>query len=128
MVNYDKLTKQEKRILEREVEEYFVKRVKELKLDCRKLNPQMCKGIPDRLVFDPNGRVGPLFVELKRDFKAKASPMQIYLARGLRTFIIHSKEEVETFLRKYFPVNYSDDKHKKDREEFYKSRGVIING
>ena len=101
-----KLSKKETRELEKEVEEYLVKRVKECDLDQRKLNPQACKGIPDRLIFDPSGRQMHQFVELKRDFKAKASPLQVYLARGLNTTIIHSREEVEQFLMWYFIKSY----------------------
>lgn len=97
-----KLTKQQQQALEKEVEDYLVQRVKDCGLDQRKLNPQMCKGIPDRLVFDPQGRHGAQFVETKRDFKAKASAMQTYLAKGLNTIFIYSKEEVEQFLWQYF--------------------------
>lgn len=97
-----KLNKKETRELEEEVEKYLVKRVKECGLDQRKLNPQACKGIPDRLVFDPKGLCNPQFVELKRDFREKASPLQIYLAKGLKTIFIHSKEEVEQLLWQYF--------------------------
>lgn len=96
------LSRSQTRALETEVENYLVKRVKECGLDQRKLNPQMCKGIPDRIVFDPKGRHGPQFVELKRDFKGKASAMQLYLAKGLNTVFLYSKEEVEQFLWQYF--------------------------
>lgn len=105
-----KLTKSQIRALEAEVENYLVKRCKECGLDFRKLNPQMCKGIPDRLVFDPKGVEQHQFVELKRDFKAKASPMQVYLARGLQTIFIHSLEEVENFLWFKFPRAYQKPK------------------
>lgn len=100
------LTKAETRILEKVVEDYLVQRIKDCGLDQRKLNPQMCKGIPDRLVFDPKGLYNPQFVETKRDFKAKASSMQLYLAKGLNTVFIHSKEDVEYFLWMYFLKTY----------------------
>jgi hypothetical protein len=101
------LTKHEEKKLERAIEAWLVMRIKECGLDERKLNPQACKGIPDRLVFDPKGRYQVQFVELKRNFQAKASPMQIYLAKGLNTKFIHSKEEVEMFLWNYFTQCYT---------------------
>lgn len=104
------VSKRDARILEYEVEKYLVKRVKECGLDERKLNPQACKGIPDRLVFDPQGRCQPQFVETKRDFKAKASSLQIYLAKGLNTKFIHSKEEVEELLWQYFTPAFKSSK------------------
>lgn len=101
-----KLTKKEIDALEKEVEDYLCQRVKDCGLDQRKLNPQGCRGIPDRLVFDPTGGHNPQFVETKREFKSRASAMQIYLAKGLKTLFIYSKEEVEYFLFHYFTRKY----------------------
>ena len=105
-----KLTDKETRILEQEVEQYLVRRAKQCGLEILKLNPQGAKGIPDRLVFHPNGIHGPQFVELKRDFQAKASPLQKHYAKGLNTIFLHSKEEVEYFLHHYFIQSYVPSK------------------
>jgi len=98
--------KKEMRALEKAVEDYLCARVKECGLDIRKLNPQTCKGIPDRLIFDPLGRYAPVFAELKRDFAAKASPLQLYMAKGLATVFVHSKEEAEELLWLHFTRLY----------------------
>lgn len=96
----------EAKLLEKTTEDYLVKRVKELGLDERKLNPQMCKGIPDRLVFDPKGLLPPQFVECKRPKGGVVGPMQEYLKRGLRTLFVQDKSEVEYFLSMYFTRYY----------------------
>jgi len=102
-----KLTKKEIATLEKEVEDYFVKRVKECDLEQRKLNPSMCKGIADRLVWSPSGLRQPRFVELKRPKGGVISPLQHSMAKGLNYLFLTSKEEVEYFLRIYFPENYN---------------------
>jgi len=99
-------TKQESRVLEKIVEDYLCLRVKELGLTQRKLNPNTCKGIPDRLVWHPDGLGQVTFVEVKRDWKARASKLQLELAKGLKTIFIYSKSDVETFLWQYYTTHY----------------------
>lgn len=101
----------EKAMYEKEVEDYLVKRVKELGLDERKLNPQMCKGIPDRVVFDPKGVLPSHFIECKRPVGGKKGKMQEYLARGLRTLFIDTKADVEYFLGMYYTKYYKKPKN-----------------
>ena len=115
-------TKKETKEYEAKLEAYLVKRIKELQLDERKLNPNACKGIPDRIVFDPLGRYIPRFVEVKRDKKAKVHDMQVYLARGLNTTIISSKEEAEKFLYNYFNHHYNT--HEMKINEFERNSRV----
>ena len=91
---------------ESEIEDYLVIRVKEIGLDERKLNPRMCKGIPDRIVFDPKGVANPQFVEVKAPEGGRKGEMQKYLARGLKTLFVSNKPEVEYFLAMYFTLYY----------------------
>ena len=117
----DLLSKKDRDILEAEVEAYLCRRAKEMQLDILKLNPQSCKGIPDRLIFDPKGVANPHFVETKRNQKAKVQPLQVYLSRGLRSLFIKSKDDVETFLWKYYPDHYLRDQAIKKEEQDHKN-------
>lgn len=101
-----RLSKRQSRQLESSLEDYFVMRCRECGLEVVKLNPQACKGIPDRLVMDPQGFYPPRFVELKRDFAAKATPLQAHMARALKTVFVRSADEAESALYSCFRLRY----------------------
>jgi len=83
------------------IENYFVKKVKELGGMAIKLISPNFAGLPDRLVLLPHGKV--LFVELKATGK-KARPLQIAVHRKLEkldfdVYVIDSIEEVNKLLQ-----------------------------
>lgn len=106
-------------MLERDVEAYLVKRVKELGGEVRKVKWIGRRGAPDRLVMLPNGRVFAVderghgrttWVELKRPGLAAAFPKNAHerqqhrehermRAMGQRVVVIDSIEGVEELLR-----------------------------
>ena len=87
-------------LLERDLEAYFSKKCKELKLLTLKLNVRYARGWPDRIVPLPDGRV--LWVELKRP-GGKLSPLQVKVHTDLRKLdhnvqTIDSKEGIDRVL------------------------------
>lgn len=87
-------------MLEISIEKALVDRVKELGGLCYKLTGY--KGIPDRLVLLPGGKI--FFVELKR-IKGKCSPAQMLVHAKIRSmkisvFVINSQEKLD----KYIPL------------------------
>lgn len=85
-------------MLERQVEQYLVKRVKSLGGISLKLTSLI--GIPDRLVMLPEGRV--IFVELKRPGekprKIQESRMKQLKKLGFRTYVIDSYQQVDKLI------------------------------
>lgn len=69
-------------MLEEKVEEYLRQRITALGGECVKLNPKGYKGIPDRLVLLPGGRV--IFVELKRPKGGVVARLQSWWRDRLR--------------------------------------------
>ena len=89
-------------MLEREIEGYLVKRIKEAGGRAYKWSSPSHRGVPDRLCV-LNGSV--FAVELKAAGK-KPTPLQLnehrFLeSRGLNVHIVDSKEKVEEVLRWY---------------------------
>ena len=95
-------------MIERDVERYFCRRVREAGGLAWKFSSPGCSGVPDRLVLFPDvkkqkgqGRI--FFVELKRP-NAKVRPLQKKVHERLRemgfaVYVIHDKAETEAFLR-----------------------------
>jgi len=98
-----------KKVLEKDVEQYLYKKMKKLGGECFKWASMNMRGVPDRIcIFPPSGvhlhgRV--IFVELKKDAKAKLSPGQAkFFARMAQLqmhdcIVIHGKEEVDGWLK-----------------------------
>lgn len=82
--------------LEKTVEKYLVKRVKEAGgMAAKWVSPGM-SGVPDRIVFLPGGRI--IFVEVKAPGK-KLRPLQVHVrgqleALGVDFRVVDSKESV----------------------------------
>ena len=88
-------------ILEKDIESYLFKRVKQLKGLCLKLPANLYEGIPDRLVLLPKGRIG--FAELKRPQDGRLEKLQPFWHKllrelGFKVYIPKTKEEVEAML------------------------------
>ena len=82
--------------LEKTIEKYLVKRVKEAGgMAAKWVSPGM-SGVPDRIIFLPGGRI--IFVEVKAPGK-KLRPLQLYVkdqleALGVDFRVVDSKESV----------------------------------
>ena len=84
---------------ERDIEEAFVKAVKEKGGMAVKLSAQWLAGIPDRLVLMPGGKC--CFAELKRTGE-KPRPIQIRRAKQLRAlgfdvYVIDSRAKIRAY-------------------------------
>ena len=85
---------------EKDIEKYFVRRVRDAGGNAYKFVSPGNNGVPDRMVCLPGGRV--VFVELKAPGKVPR-PMQIHQIGILREFgfrveIVDSKESVDEFI------------------------------
>ena len=88
-------------MLERQIEAYLVKRVKELGGIAYKFVSPAHRGVADRIVVLPGG--GVVFVELKTETGA-LSPLQEQFAKdmtrlGQNYIVLRSKEEVDAFAK-----------------------------
>lgn len=87
-------------IRERDVEKYFVKKVKDLGGTAEKFTSPQRRSVPDRLVIMPGGRI--CFVELKAPGKkpteAQARDHEHRRALGCRVFVLDSLEAVDAWL------------------------------
>lgn len=85
---------------EKSIEQYLVKRVKELGGRAYKFVSPGNDGVPDRIVCLPGGKV--CFVELKAPGKTPTELQKVQLSRlreiGCQTAVIDSKELVDTLL------------------------------
>jgi hypothetical protein len=84
-------------MLEREIEQYLVKRCKQLHLLCYKFSSPSNRGVPDRLILGPNGF--HCFVECKSD-TGRLSALQeytieMYQALDQQVWVINSKKGVD---------------------------------
>lgn len=82
------------------IERYFVSRVQLLGGRVIKLNSASMKGLPDRMVLMPEGRI--YFAELKAPGK-KPRPLQkavhsMLMNMGFNVFVIDTKEKVGEFI------------------------------
>jgi hypothetical protein len=90
----------ERALLERDLEAYFSRQCKKLKLLTLKLHVRYARGWPDRIVVLPRGRT--LWVELKRP-GGKTSPLQDQLHQQLKDlehdiYVLDSKEGIDRVL------------------------------
>lgn len=86
---------------EKQIEQYLVKRVKEMGGKAYKFVSPGNAGVPDRLVCLPGGRI--VFVELKAPGK-KPTPLQLVKHRelqnlGFKVLVIDSKEMIRNEFR-----------------------------
>lgn len=91
-------------MLEKDLEAKFVREVKALGGLCLKWVCPGNRGVPDRLVLLPEGRIA--FVELKRSADSKLGPLQGYWARTLRlmgfeVYAIHTPDEVKQIVQTF---------------------------
>ena len=89
-------------MLERTVEEYFVKKVKAAGGVVRKFVSPGRRGVADRLVFFPGGRLR--LIELKRPMKGKLSVLQEREAKRMRDLghivdVLDTKEKVDIWIQ-----------------------------
>lgn len=82
---------------EKNLEKRLVKRVKELKGKCIKMDVKSESGLPDRMCLMPGGSM--FFVELK-SYKQKPRPIQEYQIkqlrrRGFTVFVIDNYKDLE---------------------------------
>jgi len=89
-------------VIEKDVESYLVKKVKEYGGMCLKYPTVHTEGIPDRLVLMPGGQ--QVFVELKRPKGGRLSEVQKYQIDklrelGFRVNVLKNKAEIDEMLR-----------------------------
>lgn len=89
---------------ERDLEEWFVERVRQLGGYAVKFSPMGIRGFPDRIVLLPGGKIG--FAELKNpNGKGRVSSAQVRAAHTLRrlgfnVIISHEKKELNDWVEK----------------------------
>ena len=88
------------------IEARLVRRVRERGGLCYKFVSPGNRGVPDRLVITPDGRV--FFVELKsqtgRLSKLQKFQMSELKARNVDVYVLYSVEHVEEFMREVMPI------------------------
>ena len=89
--------------LEKEVESYLVREAVKHGFLAVKFIPDQKKGMPDRLILLPQGRV--VWVELKRPKGGRLSPMQKYQHQKLESlghevYVVATRAEVDALLQK----------------------------
>jgi hypothetical protein len=90
-------------MLEKTIEAYLVKRVRAIKGIALKFTSPSLNGVPDRIVFLPNGRIH--FVELKRPGGIR-SKNQIYThalfeSLGQCVYLIDSKVGIDCVMKEW---------------------------
>lgn len=87
---------------ERWVESYLVKRVKEVGGKAYKFNSMTCKGVADRLVLLPNGKI--FFIELKSPVGKQTKLQQVFeqdvIKLGQKYLLINSRDAVNEFIKR----------------------------
>jgi hypothetical protein len=90
-------------MLEKQIETYFVKRVKEIGGKAYKFTSPSNRGVSDRIAAMPNGQAW--FVELKRP-DGKLTALQTLFAHDMRTMgqryaCLYSKEDVDKWISQF---------------------------
>lgn len=85
-------------MIEKQIEKYLVKKIKDLKGLCLKFESPGYTGVPDRIIILKNKPVA--FVELKRPVGGKYSARQKLVERefnklGQKVYKVKNKEEVD---------------------------------
>lgn len=92
-------------MLEKEIEQYLVKRAKDLGGRAYKFVSPGNSGVPDRLVCLPGGIVA--MAELKAPGKNPRPLQQSAILQlrmlGVRVYVVHSREEVDMMLEEVTP-------------------------
>lgn len=93
-------TKQEEKMLEKELEKYFVEQCKKKGYWCLKFTSPSTAGVPDRIVLT---RFGTYFAELKRPKVGRLSRLQDATFKKLQKYghsvvVIQSKEDADRFV------------------------------
>lgn len=87
-------------MLEREIEKYLCKKIKELGGLCEKFTSPSRRSVPDRIITLFDGHV--LFVELKsttgKVTKAQAKDHLKRFDLGVTVYVLSSKDEVDQFI------------------------------
>ena len=87
--------------VEKKLERELIKKVKKLNGLCLKFQSPNNRGVSDRIVLMPCGRL--FFVELK-DLNKKLDPLQEVMAKrllkiGHKTYLVNSKESLNNFIK-----------------------------
>ena len=85
-------------MIEKQIEKYLVKKIKDLKGLCLKFESPGYSGVPDRIIILKNKPIA--FVELKRPVGGKYSARQKLVERefnklGQKVYKVKNKEEVD---------------------------------
>ncbi len=87
-------------MLEKDVEQHLVKRVKEIGGRAYKFVSPGNRGVPDRIVFLPGGLI--IFIELKAPGKETTQPQELQQKRlrdlGNMVYTFDSKELIDDFI------------------------------
>jgi len=94
--------KVERKVLEKHVEQFLIKKMKDLGGECYKWHSQNVRFVTDRICVFPNGTTA--LVELKRDVTCKLSTGQAKFHARMKelnvphVYVLHSKEEVSQWI------------------------------
>lgn len=96
--------------LESSVEKYLKDQIEIFEGLCLKWVSPGCRGVPDRIIFLPGGRI--IFAELKRSALGRPDPLQEYRIKQLATMgqdvrLLYGREDVKaliTEIREEMPV------------------------
>lgn len=98
-------------MLEKKIEDLFVKRVLEMGGQALKLNSASGAGLPDRLILIPRGKIA--FVEFKAPGK-KPRPLQEYMFNeirsiGFRVYVVDRPEKIGGVINEIFTAQLSEN-------------------
>lgn len=91
-------------VLEKDVEQYLVRLVREAGGRCVKFNPDSVRGMPDRIVILPGGIL--VWVEMKKPRGGKLSEVQKFRHQELRRLdqivrVCWTKEDVDQLMAEF---------------------------
>ena len=83
---------------DKEIEQYLVERITDLGGMCPKWSSPGTRGVPDRIVFMPDGIC--VYVETKREKGGRISPMQEWRAKqlsnlGQKVYFINTRKQID---------------------------------